>query len=159
MTAVTIQIEGIDAVIDKIDSLQRLEQAGQLMLAIGTHVKGKVDKYPASTEANSPREYTTGGRNTWYQRGYGPKWARKDGSVGGRKTSETLGRRWTVQMRDAGRSVVIGNNVSYGPYVQDEENQADFHKRNGWPTIQQVAKDEEPTIRAFVEDYLKRLLG
>lgn len=157
MAEVPVTIVGLDKVIDQIDSIKQLEQAAGLMLAIGQHVKGKVDQYPPATEANSPRSFVSGGKNTWYERGYGPKWARKDGSIGGRKTSETLGRKWTISMR-GGDEVVVGNNVSYGIYVQDEDNQADFHKRRGWKTAQQVAKEEEPTITRFIEDYLEKLL-
>jgi hypothetical protein len=149
---VTVVIEGIDAVLDKITTVEQMKGSQAVMQAVGLHIKGKIDKYPPATEANSPGD----DRRSWYERGYGPKWRRKDGSVGGKKTSEMLGRRWTVNASSS--QVVIGNNVSYGPYVQDEEHQADFHKRRGWKTAQQVAKDEEPTVKAFVEAYLEKML-
>ena len=156
MTTVTIQIEGLDEVVNKLNTIEQFQGLETVMLAVGTHVKGKIDKYPQSTEANEPRSFVSGGKNSWYERGYGPRWARSDGGIGGRKTSETLGRKWTVNASHA--QVVIGNNVSYGPFVQDEEEQASFHKRRGWKTVQQVAKEEEPTVRAFIESYLEKLM-
>jgi len=156
MTTITVHIDGIDQVINRITTVEQMRNMQMVFQAIGAHIKGQVNKYPPATEANSPHQFISGGNNTWYQRGYGPKWARKDGSVGGRKTSETLGRRWTV--RAESNQVTIGNNVSYGPFVQDKENQASFHEDRGWKTIQDVAKDEEPIVKAFVEDYFEKLM-
>ncbi len=156
MTTVTIQIEGLDAVVNKINTIEQFQGLETAMLAVGTHVKGKIDKYPQSTEANEPRSFVSGGKNSWYERGYGPRWARKDGSVGGRKTSKDMGRQWGVKASHA--QVIIGNNVAYAPFVHDEDEQASFHKRRGWKTIQQVAKEEEPTVRRFIEDYIAKLL-
>jgi len=66
-----------------------------------------------STEANTEQP-----DRRWYERGYGPRWRVKSGAVHGRKTSQMLGGagpsgRW-------GDERVVGNNVSYAPFVQDE---------------------------------------
>jgi hypothetical protein len=81
---------------------------------------------------------------------------RKDGSVGGRKTSESLGRKWTVATRDSGWSVLIGNNASYSPYVHDAEEQASFHAARGWVTDQQVLDQEKDYVLKFVMDGIRR---
>ena len=156
MTTVTIQIEGIDAVVDKLNTIEQLRGFQAALTQVGQHVRDKIKTYPQSTDANSPRDFVPGGKNTWYQRGYGPKWVRKDGTVGGRKTTEFLKQSWGVQATNT--QVVIGTKVTYAPYVHDEETQADFHKRRGWKTVQTIAKEEEPAVRAFVESYLEKLM-
>jgi hypothetical protein len=95
--------------------------------------------------------------NNWYQRGYGQKWALKGGAVHGRKTSETLGRRWTQGERDEGLTQIIGNNASYGPYVQGEK-QAGFHRQRGWKTTQDVAESEGPKVTRMVSDAIDKVL-
>jgi hypothetical protein len=122
------------------------------------HIKGKVAVYPAATAGNQPRAYTTGGQNTWYERGYGPKWALKGGGWHGRKRSETLGRKWTIKLTNGGLVGIIGNNVSYGPYVQqggdEDPHQTKVHAAHGWKTTGQVADEEADTVR----DLFKRCI-
>jgi hypothetical protein len=148
----SIEITGLGDILERLERLERMEGVQAAVMAAGMHVKGVVDDYPPSSEANSPTQ------RRWYERGYGPRWRVKSGAVHGSKTSQMLGRRWTVRPLGA-TSVVVGNNVSYGPFVQDEEKQARFHKRRGWKTVQQVAKQETETVRRFVESYLRRLIG
>lgn len=148
----TVEIEGMDNIRRMIDQLKDLKPAKAALKAGGVHIKGKIAQYPPSSEANVPNQ------RRWYQRGWGSKWMLRDGTVHGRKTSETLGRKWTVQTRDAGLTVVVGNNVSYGPYVQDADHQAPFHKARGWKTAQEVVKEESPTVVKFIEDELEKAL-
>jgi len=104
-----------------------------------------------------PRAYAY---NRWYQRGYGPRWARKRrGGVGGRRTSETLNRRWTIAARDDGLAQVVGNNVSYGPYVQGDEDQAAFHAARGWQTVGQVVEEESETVTRLVADQIDKAIA
>lgn len=81
-------------------------------------------------------------RDRWYERGYGPRWRRKDGSVGGRKTSETLGRRWTVASKSRTKVALI-NTASYAGYVHDSQEQAQRMKQIGWRT----ERDMEQALR------------
>jgi hypothetical protein len=116
------------------------------------HIKGKINQYPPATSANTP------GQKRWYERGYGPKWTRRDGSIGSRKSSEMLGRKWTTAPQGT-RAYVIGNNVSYSPYVHDPEKQAAFHKARGWKTTAQVAEQEGPRVVAFIERWINKVIG
>ena len=134
MAKSSVHIEGLDRVVRKLRSLEDLSAYKNALKAAALHVKGKVAKYPPASEANRPKE---SGR--WYERGYGMRWP-----GGGRKTSEMLGRKWTTQARDSGMTQVVGNNVSYGPFVQGDR-QAAFHERRGWKTIETVAKEESRT--------------
>ena len=147
------EIKGLDKLIRKIKSLEGLRAARTALQAGAIHVKGKVDTYPPATIANSPGNPT--GR--WYERGYGPRWQLKSGGVGGRKTSETLGRKWTTASRNAGLTQIIGNNVSYGVFAQGDR-QARFHKERGWKTIEKVADEESEAVLRFVKQYIDRQL-
>lgn len=153
MTSLSIEIPGLAEIVKNIEDVSKLQYVNAAMLAGAKHIQGKVNKYPKATTANNPDNPT--GR--WYERTYGPRWKRKDGSIGGRKTSEDLHGQWTISER-AGMEIVVGNKVSYGIYVQDEDYQADFHKKRGWKTIQTVVKDEEATVVKFITDYLDKML-
>jgi len=152
--SVHIEIEGLDKAIAKLVKAGKPKVLSAALKAAGLHVKGKVAVYPAATEANSPGNPT----GKWYERGYGPRWIRKRaGGIGGSKTSETLGRKWTVDQPDS-FSVVIGNNVSYGPYVQDPEKQASFHAAHGWKTTEQVVKEETDAVMDFIRKEIRKAL-
>lgn len=150
--SITVQLSGLEPLLKQIDSVAKLEGVQAAMMAGATHFKGRIDKYPPSSDANNPAN------RHWYERGYGSRWRRRDGSMGGKKTSEMLNRKWTVARRGQ-LEVVLGNNVSYSPYVHDEERQPRFHKARNWPTIQGVAREETPIVVKFIEDYLKKKFG
>ena len=120
-------------------------------LAIGEVVRGKIAVYPAQRSPTNPQR--------WYQRGYGSKWRRKDGSVGGRATSEQLGQRWTTQPK--GDGAVVGTPVSYAPWVQKEDQQAAVHRSSGWVTDVEVAEDvvKSGQVERIVEDAVVGELG
>lgn len=141
----TSEIRGLDKLLRKLNNLASLRAAKRGLKAAALHIKGKIAKYPPSTEANIPMQ------PRWYERGYGSKWMTAKGLVHGSKTSETLGRRWTISERNAGLTQIVGNNVSYGPYVQDRDLQAKIHELNNWPTVQDVTEDESDTVLKFVK--------
>ena len=150
--AKAVRIEGMEKLEKKLRKVQDKKTVRAALKAAGVHIKGKVDKYPPSSGANSPK-----GHGGWYERGFGTKYRRLDGVVTGRKTSETLGRKWTVkQTRTETR---VGNNVSYGPYVQDDDDQASFHKARGWKTIQTVAKEEADEVVKLVKKAVDEALA
>jgi len=146
-----VRIEGLEPLLRKLDGIENLQKIRPAMMAGALHVKGKIAKYPPESIANKPSN--PGGR--WYERGYGTRTAT------GRKypTSETLGRKWTVANRDKGLTKVIGNNVSYGPYVQSAEDQAKIHGERGWKTDQQVADEEADTVIDFVKKEVDKILA
>ena len=147
-----VTIEGMDKLEKKLTKVKDKKTVRAALKAAGVHIKGKVDQYPPASGANAQKAH--GG---WYERGFGSKYRRLDGAITGRKTSETLGRKWTVkQTRD---ETVVGNNVSYGPYVQDEDEQAGFHKARGWKTIQTVASEEADEVVKFVKKAIDEALA
>ena len=149
----TITIKGLDKLTKKIKNIEGLKPVIAALRAGATHIKGKIAKYSPSSIANSPSE------RRWYERGYGPRWRRVNGSLGGRKTSETLGRKWTIGERDGGLTQIVGNNVTYGPFVQDKKLQAAFHRERGWKTTDQVAEEEADTVNKFVQEHIEKALS
>lgn len=142
MAELKVSLEGLDKVLQYLDT-QRYRRAVRLGLEIlGAEVHNLIATYPPATIANSPANPT--GR--WYQRGYGPRWRRKDGSVGGRKTSQQLGQSWTTKVSNW--QAVVGTKATYAPFVQSAEDQAAFHKARGWKTDQDVLQEVVVTGKA-----------
>ena len=92
---------------------------------LAAELKATVSEYPGASVANQPN-------HRWYERGYGPRWSRKDGSIGGRKTSEMLNRSWGIARKTWG--AIVGSRASYSPVVHSHKEQARFHKARGWVT-------------------------
>lgn len=122
--------------------------------AIAAEIQGKIAPYPRSTSANSP----AGPGSRWYERGYGPRWMRKDGGVGGRKTSETLGRRWGITSHRT--SATLSNKASYAVYVHGAEKQARFHSRRGWKTDKWAIKQvwQDGTVEKIIDWAIQRAM-
>lgn len=145
-------IKGMNQLLRRLTSIKELRGAKRGLKAGALYIKGKIAIYPPSSEANTPNQ------RRWYERGYGPKWMRKDGSIGGKKTSQTLGRRWTMESQNAGLTQVVGNNATYAPYVQSAEKQASFHAARGWKTDEQVIDEEGPTVLNYVKSEVDKEL-
>jgi len=62
----------------------------------------------------------------------------------------TLGRRWTTKVTRSNNGVVgkVGNNTSYGPWVQSDRFQAWMH-RGRWQTDKQVLMNDLQKITGF----------
>lgn len=146
MSSPGIKLKGNTDLIRGFVSLRQFRQVKAAISAAGVHIKGVIAKYTESSSGNAPGPYP----KRWYERGYGPRWARAAGGVGGSKTSETLGRKWTTRARNNGFGVVVGNNVSYGPFVQGEETQNLYHKSRGWMTDQDVIDQEGPHVEKLI---------
>ena len=132
--------------------LARLTDKSRLRPALEAGARdlyGYISPYPAY------RAEATGGKS-WYQRGYGQRWRRKDGSIGGRATSEQLGQRWTTRIGLT--TAIIGNNASYAPYVHDSKMQARFHGARGWRTDKQGIDARKDVILDMVKKQVDRLL-
>lgn len=149
-----VEIRGLDELTRRLDSFKDLKKVIPALEAGANHLEGVVKEYAPKSEANKPG----GPGSRWYQRGFGPRWARKDGTWGGRKTSEVLRSRWAVQSKNHGLTWIIGNNATYAKYVHGEE-QAHFHKDRGWKTIFDVVKQESDTVLNFVKDRVDRILA
>lgn len=145
-----VQIRGLDELQKKFDALGKAGALKRPMTKAVAHLHREIAVYPPSSSANSPAN-----GYSWYERGFGTR------TRTGRAwpTSETLGRRWTHEVSADGKRGEVGNNASYGPFVQSEERQASFHKRRGWLTDEKVADKEAATVVGFFDDEIKQLLG
>ena len=154
----TVTIRGLQEVLEKFDHLsENVQNAVRRGIFAGAvHVMSKAKHYPPSTEANIPYQ------RRWYQRGWGSKWMRRDGSIGGSHTSKNLKQQWTVEVRDK-FTYAVGNNVEYGPYVMGGAN--DVHQQTrrlkmyGWKTTDQISDEETPKVIAYIEKEIQKALN
>ena len=132
------QIIGDEALKRKLRSLGDLRFLRPTIKGALTHISGKVSQYPPAP----PKNKTPG--HSWYDRGWGSRWMRKDGTVNGRQTSEDLGQSWTskVETNTRGR---IGNDTSYGQWVQGEK-QSGRMEAIGWKTTDTVVEEESAHV-------------
>jgi hypothetical protein len=70
----------------------------------------------------------------------------------------SLRKEWTTQTRDQGFTVVVGNDIEYGPFVQSQQDQAWMHK-GFWQTDQQVLDKEEDNITEMVSDAIAKIIN
>lgn len=145
-----VEVRGLDKAMRKLEKVGGRGALKRPMIKATAHLLDVIAKYPPATSANTPP-----GNNgfSWYERGFGTR------SVTGMAwpTSETLGRRWTTEVSGDGRKGIVGNNASYGPYVQSAEQQAAFHARNGWKTDATVAQEEAASVVRFFDDEIGEL--
>ncbi len=149
-SALVLEIRGIDELDRQLGKVEAALRLGPILRAAALSIKNEVARYPPSTLANSPLA------RTWYERGFGPRWMRRDGSIGGSRTSETLGRRWTTRVSP--REARIGNNASYAPFVQGRDQQAAFHARRGWKTLEDVGEKEAQRVIRRIEAAIRRAM-
>ena len=150
----TETIKGMNKLLRKLDTLGKLKGAKRGLKAGAKHIEGTIKEYAPKSAANAPKSH---GR--WYERGWGTRYKRLDGIVTGKKTSETLGRKWTTAERKGGLQQIIGTNVSYAKFVHDAEEQARFHKARGWKTDEQVLKSEGDEVLKFVQREVEKDLS
>jgi phage gpG-like protein len=143
MTTVTVQ--GVDEVIRNLSKITSPDARKRVLHIGALKAQELIAKYPPSSIANSPSNPS--GR--WYERGFGTR------SVSGidRKTSETLGRRWTTKV--TADSAVVGNNASYAPFVQGDKQPA-FHRARGWKTVEDVATNDAYAIVQVMRQQMGR---
>jgi hypothetical protein len=87
----------------------------------------------------------------WYQRNFGPRRLRKDGTIWGKNTSKELQKSWRteIQVKDA-YSASVYTEVSYAPYLFDPEQRVSWAALHGWQTVDQIAEDYTPRFEEIV---------
>lgn len=153
----TIEIKGLDKLQRKLGYIPPSVKAS--IKAATLHVMGQAKVYPPSTIANQPKSYQKGAWNTWYERNWGSKWALKEGGWHGIKSSEGLKHKWAMKMENDGLRGHIGNNVSYGMYVQGADTQASAMKRIGWKTTDDIVDEERDTVTRYIQSAVDKALG
>ena len=153
MSDASIEVKGLAELTKKLDAATSATMVRGILAAGAEMLKSYIAVYPNATQANSP----SGPGSRWYERGFGSKWQRMDGSVNGRQTSEVLGRRWTISVRDT--EAIVGNNTSYGPFVQSAERQAAVHRRNQWRTDVDAIREVGPRIQDMAAAEIQRAVN
>ena len=153
----SIQIEGLDRAIRKVERVGNLDIVKAGLKEAGIHVKGKIAQYPPRTYV--PQPFKSAKQRAWFFA------ALKSGEIevpyrrGQSPGSEDLGQKWTVKEKKGGLQIVVGNNVSYGPYVQGSDEQASFMKARGWKTTDQIAEQETSNVNKIVAKAVERALA
>ena len=154
---VTVEIEGLDKLIKKLEKLGQLSKVHSGIRAAGRMLKGLMTKYPPQTAANVP----AGPGSSWYQRGKGSwYWRIRDNQkVPGKKKSERLETKWSTKYDKAKFELQTGTNVSYSKFVQGPKGtQAKALKKIGWKGIDVVSKEQTPRIQEMVYQAVKRAI-
>ena len=151
--ASAIEIEGLDPLIKKLEKIGRLDALKAGMKVASKHVYDKLRVYPPSSNANVPG----GPGSHWYKRGTGGFYALVGGGISSYGGSEKLGKRWTQKISRGGKRADIGNNVSYGPYVQGKE-QMGYHEERGWKSTDKVAKEEAGEVNKILAHAINKAL-
>jgi len=148
----TVKIEGLKQLERKLGRGNLQRAAAAALRRFSEHVKTRAIPYPPEGSYNRPGPYP----HRWYQRHFGPRWARIDGSVGGRNTSERLQQQWLSQSR--GRwAAVVRNRASYSGYVMGEE-QTHVHAGHGWKRIDEIAQKEAAVWHRIFEQEIRRVI-
>ena len=139
----SVNVQGLDRVQRM---LHKADANAALIVGLEFGIKDleqKVGKYPPVSEANVPN---AAGR--WYDRGYGSRYTRKDGSIGGRLTSHPLKDGWGSKLfKGNSPRGEVWNNAKYSAAVQGSKTlQNRIHARRGWKRLDEEGKKLAPKI-------------
>lgn len=147
-----ITIEGLPELLGRLDNVEKtITTLNTTVEAVMREGQTSAATYPPSTEANSPSNPS--GR--WYERGYGPKWQTQSG-VHGRKTSQTLSKKWYVKGRKTG--VEVGNTASYASAVHGDD-ALPIHKSRGWKNLTDQLVQRMPKLEQLMTEIVQRAMG
>ena len=124
----------------------------RVLLRAVLELKDLAAAYPVAGRWNSAPG--TKGDNRWYQRGFGSRWLRKDGTFGGSNTSQRLQQSWNteVQRQDEFTASAF-TDVTYAPYLLDEEKpRVNWAQSHGWQSLDEIQEDYAPRFERAVLD-------
>lgn len=149
-----VELKGLEKVLKKLEFLPVLAQGVE---AAGLWVKGYMADYPHVRRG--PQPFKTMKQQKYFF------WALEHGVIdvpyrrGMSPKSESLADAWTVVMRKGGREAVVGNDTSYGPWVQDEDKpQSYYHKMTGWETTQEVTRTKGEKVKNVILEEVQKHL-
>ena len=149
MSELTVEVEIPPALLKALGVDLQKQVIQPATYAWAQQVKRVLVKYPPENIGNRPN------LGRWYERGYGPRWKRRDGTIGGRKTSERLKRSWTVEREVNG--AIVGSIASYSRWVHSKEFQTRVHARHGWKTDEQAVNEARPAMDRIMSQIMTRL--
>ena len=134
-----IEVLGLERVLAKFGRFQPV--IADAIHAVALDTKAMIAKYPPRRGNRTGRRLL---RGYWWKVGQGITEIPYRRGID--PSSETLGRKWTTNMDRDKLEAKVGNNVRYGPFVQDEDHQLFMHRDNGWLTVQDVADKQGPEL-------------
>lgn len=132
MAETSITVEGFPEMMRALELIEDGKYIQPILKSIGETVKKKAKKYPPKSAANFPPA-------PYYKRSVGT--VRADGTDD--RSSQRLGDQWYVTPGQW--AVLIGNPVTYAPYVHGPE-QVAIHGQRGWQQLLPTAEAELPEI-------------
>ena len=158
MAELALHLQGLDALLKKLTSLEQLRHTRAGIEAAAVHVKGKLAQYPPVNRFTRQQVYGQTFESDKQRRAFFALLRKGKIEVPYRRGespgSQTFGRRWTIQMQNAGLTAVIGNNARYGPLLMDADSQTRYAAKVGWKTAQSVLEAESPDVNRFIQTYL-----
>ena len=143
----------------KLAQLKDLKSIVPALTAAADHVKGKIAQYPPDANAHRPQPFKTAKSRAFFF------WALSKGMIevpyrrGQSPGSQDHGQKWSVYSNKSGLKQIIGNNTSYGPLLQDPNQQTDYHKKTGWKDTDTVVDEEEETVLKMLKQAVDKILA
>jgi hypothetical protein len=138
----------LESVVDDPQARRRVLLRGSLEL------RDRYIVYPAAGPWN--RDPGTKGNHRWYQRKFGARYKRKDGTTGGRNTSQNLQTSWKSQLADDDYSVSTFTEVTYAPYLYDPAQRVGWAAEHGWQDVNQIAENYAPRFVELVGEEIDK---
>ena len=143
-------LKDITAIVSDPAMRQRiLDKAGKALAAL-------VSAYPPEGPWN--KNPGTRGDGRWYQRGFGSRWMRKGGSIGGtpyfsgiggNNNSQELQKSWKIEKRDEFTAAVF-TNVTYAPFLFDPDRRVSWANGHGWKDLDEFENGFAPIFEEIV---------
>lgn len=144
----TIRIEGAEELIQRIDSIAKLNKVKAAITGAAVFLKGKMADAPTVSRRPNPFLRGDSARAQRMRAGFFYHLNHPESSKhievpyrrGKSPGSEKLPQSWTVQSSLDGFKAWAGTSVSYAQLVQDSAKQTSYHRHTGWITTNQVVK-------------------
>jgi hypothetical protein len=156
----SVKIDGLDKVSRKLGGLANFSQwAYRPMTESAEVVRDAIAKYPQKDSGAFSRLATADQKKAYWAKVRSGEARHREGV--GYVRSGTLGRKWVVEVKNTTNGVqgTVGNNTSYGRYVQAMSSQQPFHKASGWTTEQQAIDKSADQINNIWSNAINRELS
>ena len=123
-----IEIKGMDKLLKKVGDLEKMDGIKAVIKLAGETIENEMKMYPPERFGST---YTRTG---------------------------SLRKQWNTQTRDKGFTVIVGNAIKYGPFVQSHAEQAWMHK-GFWHTDKSVLDKNEKQITESVAKEIQKIIN
>lgn len=117
---------------------------GKILNRTADEIRDIAAAYPEEGIWNSPSQAR------WYQRHFGARYRRRDGTIGGRNTSQRLQKSWVGEVSENSAGAYTG--VTYAPFLMDAERRAFWAREHGWATTDEILENFYPRFEEIVFD-------